>query len=100
MEMPMSVLAEPLSAMSLNIPPEFERAVLERVASGAYGSTDEVLLACLAALEDEERQDEARLESLRHDVRLAMEQHERGEYSPLDEAFARIRERLARSAAP
>lgn len=96
----MSVLAESSSAMSLNIPPEFERAVLERVASGAYGSTDDVLRACLAALEGEEREDEARLESLRRDVRLAMEQHDRGEFSPADEAFARIRERLARSAAP
>ena len=92
--------AEPPSAMSLNIPPEFERAVLERVASGAYESTDDVLLACLAALEDEEREDEARLESLRRDVRHAMEQHDRGEFSPVDEAFARIRERLARSATP
>ena len=35
---------------SLQIPPEFERAVLDRVAEGKYESTDEVLTACLEAL--------------------------------------------------
>ncbi|HEX8906387.1 MAG TPA: hypothetical protein VF771_16175, partial [Longimicrobiaceae bacterium] len=46
---------EQRSAMSLNIPPEFERAVLERVQSGEYESTDAVLEACLEALEQREQ---------------------------------------------
>jgi putative addiction module CopG family antidote len=36
--------------MSLTLPPEFERAIRERVASGAYASADDVFAACLQAL--------------------------------------------------
>ena len=42
--------AEQASATTLNITPEFERAVLERVESGDYESTDHVLAACVHAL--------------------------------------------------
>lgn len=37
--------------MSLQITPEFERAVMERVESGAYENTEAVLDACIEALE-------------------------------------------------
>jgi Arc/MetJ-type ribon-helix-helix transcriptional regulator len=43
--------------MALNIPPDFERAVLERVATGEYGNTDDVLYACISALDDLEHEE-------------------------------------------
>jgi putative addiction module CopG family antidote len=88
---------EPGSVMSLNIPPEFERAVLERVNSGEYESTDAVLQACLAALVREESAETAKLEDLRRDVQHGMDQYDKGEYSPVDEVFARLRTKLQRS---
>jgi putative addiction module CopG family antidote len=91
---------EQRSAMNLDVPPEFERAVLERVDSGKYGSTDAALQACLAALSREEPADAAKLDALRGDVQHAMDQYERGEYSPVDEVFARLRAKLQRSTAP
>ena len=72
--------------MPLNVPLEFERAVLERVRSGRYGSTDEVLSACLRALEFVE--DHGRdVEVLRRELQEAAEEAARGESIPEDEAI-------------
>jgi putative addiction module CopG family antidote len=73
--------------------PEFERFVWERVESGQYASTDDVLTACMDALAEREIEDHD-LEWLREQIRRGEEQHERGEYPSGEEAFARIRERF------
>jgi len=78
----------------LKVTPEFEHFVWERVESGQYAATDDVLTACMDALAEREIADHD-LEWLREQVRRGTEQFERSEYSPGDEAFARIRERLA-----
>jgi len=90
---------EPRSAMSLNIPPEFERAVRERVESGKYESTDDVLKACIDALQEREASEVEDLEELRRQIQVGIDQFDRGEYSDGREAFARIRERLRQRAA-
>jgi Arc/MetJ-type ribon-helix-helix transcriptional regulator len=133
--------------MPLNIPPEFERAILERVQSGEYASTDDVLLACLDALEAEENEREARrerlrrgldapaaevegeaidseealhralaelrekwgsvldegtdpseddVEAVRREIQLGLDEVEREEFLPGEEAFARIRAEVRR----
>ena len=86
--------------MSLSIPPDFERAVLERVESGEYRSTDEVLRLCLKLLEMEEVSEGEKLHALRRDVAHAMDQYARGEYSPADEVFARLHAALERNSDP
>lgn len=73
--------------MPLPIPPEFERAVLERVRSGRYASTDEVLQACLEGLEILEEADE----DLRRELQIGIEELERGEGIPAEEAYEMIR---------
>jgi putative addiction module CopG family antidote len=83
--------------MSLSIPPEFERAVRDRVESGAYMSAEEVFAACLEALAAWEHDEEIKLIMLRRRIDRGMEQYERGEYSPADEMFARLHARLDRS---
>ena len=92
--------AQQRSPMSLNVPPEFERAIRERVESGAYASEDAVFRACLEALEQWEAEQEAKLAALRADIDHATEQLRRGEGSPMEEVFARLRARLERSAVP
>ena len=82
--------------MSLNIPPEFERAVLERVQSGAYESTDDVLKACLEALamlEAELAEDHA---WLKREIQAGIDQLDRGEGIPGDQALAMARAELRR----
>ncbi|HSU13421.1 hypothetical protein [Longimicrobium sp.] len=82
--------------MSLNIPPEFERAVLERVASGAYESTEDVLKACLEALELLEADMAEENEWLRREVQIGIDEADRGELIPRDEAIASMRAELKR----
>jgi antitoxin ParD1/3/4 len=82
--------------MPLPIPPEFERAVLERVRSGMYDSADEVLFACLKALEREEHDHEAKLERLRQDLDVAIEEAARGEVIDGEVAFAQAEEEVRR----
>jgi putative addiction module CopG family antidote len=79
--------------MSLNIPPEFERAILDRVASGAYETPEDVLKACLEALKAQE-EEAFRFEELRREIQIGLDQYERGEYSDGEEAIARIRDRI------
>jgi antitoxin ParD1/3/4 len=83
--------------MSLNIPPEFERAVRERVESGEYASTDDVLKACLEALEREEAEDD---EWLKREIQLGLDELDRGEGIPgevaLEMARAELRRRFGR----
>jgi antitoxin ParD1/3/4 len=86
--------------MPLNIPPEFERAILERVESGEYPSTDDVLRACLDALEREENEYEAKLAQLRADIQVGLDQYERGEFSDGKEVLTRLRARVGRRSAP
>ena len=73
--------------MSLNIPTEFERAVLERVRSGRYASAEDVLRACLEALRDVEESEE----TLARELQAGLDELERGEGIPGDLAFAMMR---------
>jgi putative addiction module CopG family antidote len=86
--------------MSLNVPPEFERAIRERVESGAYASPEAVFLACLVALEQWEAEQEAKLQALRRDIEFGREQIRNGQCSPMEELFEPLRARLEPSGAP
>jgi antitoxin ParD1/3/4 len=87
---------EPISAMSLNIPPEFERAILERVASGAYETPEDVLKACLEALTLMEAELAENHEWLKREVQIGIDEGDRGELIPGDEALASIRSEVRR----
>lgn len=87
--------AQPRSEMSLNLPPEFERAIRERVESGAYASVDDVFAACLKALGEWEEIQQAKYEQLRADIQVGIDQADRGQLVDGPEALRRIRERFA-----
>jgi antitoxin ParD1/3/4 len=76
------------TAMSLRLPPEFERAVLQRVQSGQYESADAVFAACLELLEREERDYDDKLAWLQRDLDVGIEEIERGEVIEGEQAFA------------
>lgn len=84
------------SALALNVPPEFERAVIARVASGQYASAEEVFEMCLRLLEREEQEYEEKLAWLRRELAEADEESKRGEAIDGEEAFAAAREELRR----
>jgi antitoxin ParD1/3/4 len=78
--------------MSFPLPPEFERAVLDRVRSGRYASPEDVLAAMVEALDAREAEHEEKLEELRRDIRVGLDQLDRGERLSRGEVLARLRE--------
>ncbi|HWF66021.1 MAG TPA: type II toxin-antitoxin system ParD family antitoxin [Acidobacteriaceae bacterium] len=50
---------------NINLTPEMDKFVARRIREGRYANASEVLRAGLRALEEDEREDQARLEALR-----------------------------------
>ncbi len=73
--------------MNVSLTPELERLVAAKVKSGMYGSSSEVIRAALRALHQWEADRAARLEALRRDVRIGIEQAHRGELVDGEEVF-------------
>lgn len=81
-----------MSSVTLDVPVEFERAVRERVHAGKYGSSSEVCMAALRALEFVEEHGR-NVEALRRELQEAAEEAARESLSE-DEVMLWVRERL------
>lgn len=78
---------EKAEKISVTLPPEMLAAIKEKVQSGMYGSTSEVIREAMRLWQREEEEREARLDS----IRARLEHSARsGEPIPLEEAFASI----------
>lgn len=78
---------------NINLTPEMHRFVDSRIQSGQYANASEVLRAGLRALEEDEKEDQARLEALRTAVQAGIDSGvARGD------AIKRIRARIRRRA--
>jgi antitoxin ParD1/3/4 len=77
---------------SYSIGPHFEDFVRRQVRSGRFASASEVMREGLRLMEAREQEREARLASLRSEIAHGRES---GAGVPADEAFARIRARMA-----
>ena len=62
--------------MNISINQQNQELIRRKVESGNYGSPDEVLNTALRLLDERDK----KLDSLRRDVRLGLDQLERGEY--------------------
>ena len=84
--------------MSIDLPEEFANFVEQEVASGRFESATDVICHSLKLL----REREQRLEELRRELQIGIDQIERGEYveistpEELDEFFADIERRAER----
>jgi antitoxin ParD1/3/4 len=73
--------------MNVSLTPELEKLVAERVTSGRYASASEVIREALRLLEERDR-----LNRLREDVRLGLEQLDQGRHRPFNnQALNRIK---------
>jgi antitoxin ParD1/3/4 len=70
--------------MQLTIKPEHERIIEDRLRTGAFQSADEVVGRALELLAEHEQQEHERVESLRRDLLVGVQQAERGECTPWD----------------
>jgi len=83
--------------MALTLPPDLEVTVRERVSSGAYSSSSEVLREALRLIDARDRWLEAQREAFRRDVEAGLAQLDRGERESVTAAdiMGRIDRRLA-----
>jgi len=69
--------------MNVSLTPELEKLVHERVRSGMYSSASEVIREALRLLNEQEQLRRQRLEELRKEIGIGLEQANRGEVAPL-----------------
>jgi antitoxin ParD1/3/4 len=79
--------------MNVSLTSELERLVTAKVKSGMYGSSSEVIRAALRLLQRWEEGQAARLEGLRRDVGVGINQADRGEVLDGDEVFDELLKR-------
>lgn len=77
---------------NINLTPEMDQFVDEKIHSGQYANASEVLRAGLRALEQDDREDEARLYALRTAVQAGIDSGV-AEGDPIRRIRARIRRR-------
>jgi antitoxin ParD1/3/4 len=80
--------------MEMTLTPELERRIAEKVGSGLYGSASEVIRESLRLLFSADEVKGQRLAQLRADIRVGLDQLNRGESIPGDQVMAEIKELL------
>jgi antitoxin ParD1/3/4 len=71
--------------MNISLTPQLAQFIKGKVESGMYHSASEVIRDALRLLQERERLQEVRLESLRKEIQIGVDQLERGEYTEYDE---------------
>jgi antitoxin ParD1/3/4 len=70
--------------MSVSLTPELEQIINTKVESGRYLSASHVVREALRLLEERDRTHGTRLEELRKEIQVGIDQADRGELGPLD----------------
>ncbi|MBW4474742.1 MAG: type II toxin-antitoxin system ParD family antitoxin [Stenomitos rutilans HA7619-LM2] len=78
--------------MNVSLTPQLEQFVREKVDSGRYLSASEVVREGLRLLEERDRVQQMKLETLRRELMVGVEQIERGEVVDADDVFAELEE--------
>lgn len=70
--------------MNVSLTPELESMINNKVKSGLYNSASEVVREALRLLAEKDRISEIKLEDLRREIRMGVDQIRRGEYIELN----------------
>lgn len=81
--------------MNVSLTPELEKLVTRKVESGLYQSASEVIREGLRLLDDHDRLRELQLNEVRKKIQIGLDQLDRGEGVPGDQAQARMKRRSA-----
>jgi antitoxin ParD1/3/4 len=87
-------------AMNVSLTPELERLIGQKVESGLYTTASEVVREGLRLLFEAEEARGRRLERLRADIQLGLDELDRGEGIPGEQVFAELDARIARMSKP
>jgi len=82
--------------MNVSLTPELEQFVQTKVKSGRYLSASEVVREALRLLEERDRLQQIKLDRLRQDIRIGVEQIEQGDVIEGDDVFAELEQDIAR----
>ncbi|MDA1054563.1 MAG: type II toxin-antitoxin system ParD family antitoxin [Planctomycetota bacterium] len=69
---------------SVSIPSDLEQFVNDQVATGAYTNAEHVVREALERLRERDRSRATRIEELRQQIQIGIDQADRGECTPLD----------------
>ena len=81
--------------MNISLTDDLEELIRRKVESGRYSSANEVILAGLQLLEQEDKRMEPGFVALRTQVQEGIKQAERGELVDGEEAVVRVKKRAA-----
>jgi antitoxin ParD1/3/4 len=84
--------------MNVSLTPQQEQFVQSLVASGAYLTADEVVREALLLFQEREHLRQRRLEEVRKQIAVGIEQADRGELLEGPEVFKELRERICDTA--
>lgn len=73
------VIGGNFKGMNISLTPKLEKLVQEKLATGLYNSASEVIREALRLLEEKDRCRKVRIEELRKEVLIGIEQADRGE---------------------
>src|SRR6266702_2105832 len=71
--------------MKIHLPSDLEQFVTQKIESGKYDSASDVICAALWLLKDWDALRQCRLEELRREIQIGLEQLDRGEYTVYDD---------------
>ena len=80
--------------MNVSLTPELEQIIHTKVESGLYLSASEVVREALRLLEERDRMNAMKLEKLREDIQVGIDQAERGELLDGPAVFAKLRTKV------
>ena len=80
--------------MNISLTPELEKLVQQKVKTGRYLSASEVIREALRLLKERDIQRQMRLEKLRREVTVGIEQSNRGETFDGEEVVAELLEEI------
>jgi len=79
--------------MNVSLTPELEELVNQKVVSGMYHSASEVIREALRLLKEQDELRQYRLEQLRKEIAIGLEQLDRGEGIPGKVVFERLQQK-------
>lgn len=83
--------------MNVSLTPELEKFIHDKVASGMYSSASEVVREAIRGLHERDLLDQIKLEELRKDIQIGLDQLDRGEFVRFDrhQMMERVLQRIA-----
>lgn len=79
--------------MNVSLTPQLEEFIKRKVESGLYHTSSEVIREALRLLEEHDRFQEMKLETLRKEIKSGIDSLDRGEGIDGEEVFARLERR-------